>query len=76
MDLQMPEMDGYQTTQYIRSEMKSTKSTIPIIALTANISEIDMDKCKTIGMDDYISKPFNEVDLLNKISGLVKKFKK
>ena len=70
MDLQMPEMNGYEATEYIR---KTLKSQIPIIALTADVTTADVSKCKEFGMDDYISKPISEKLLYNKIVGLVKK---
>ena len=57
MDLQMPEMNGFEATEYIRTEMNSK---IPIIALTANVTTIDLEKCKAFGMNDYISKPVDE----------------
>jgi len=71
MDLQMPEMNGWEATQYIRSNMKPPKATIPIIALTADVTKNNADKCKEAGMDDYVSKPINETDLLDKIIRLV-----
>ena len=71
MDLQMPEMNGWEATQYIRSNMKPPKSTIPIIALTADVTKNNAEKCKEAGMDDYISKPINETDLIDKIIRLV-----
>ena len=70
MDLQMPEMSGYEATEYIR---KTLKSQIPIIALTADVTTADVSKCKEFGMDDYISKPINENLLYGKIVELVKK---
>jgi PAS domain S-box-containing protein len=69
MDLQMPEMNGFDTTEYIRKEMKSQ---IPIIALTADVTTADIKKCKSIGMNDYISKPIDEGLLYNKIIDLLK----
>ncbi len=69
MDLQMPEMNGFEATEYIRKTMKSK---IPIIALTADVTTADVSKCKEFGMDDYISKPINEKSLYNKIVGLIK----
>lgn len=67
MDLQMPEMDGYQATQYIRNELKSK---VPIIAMTAHSLVGERDKCITIGMDDYLPKPFVPADLFTKITSL------
>ena len=76
MDLQMPEMNGWEATEYIRSKMKAPKSTIPIIALTADVTKKNADKCTEVGMDAYVSKPINEKELLNKIVSLVKERKK
>ena len=70
MDLQMPEMNGFEATAYIRNKMKST---IPIIALTADVTTVDLAKCKAVGMNDYIAKPVDEKILYSKIIGLVKK---
>ncbi len=64
MDLHMPEMNGFETTIYLREEMKSN---IPIIALTADVTKVDINKCLTVGMNDYISKPIDEVLLHKKI---------
>jgi len=69
MDLQMPEMNGFEATQYIRTNMSST---IPIIALTADVTTVDLEKCKALGMNDYIAKPVDEQLLYSKIIGLVK----
>jgi PAS domain S-box-containing protein len=69
MDLQMPEMNGFEATEYIRNQLKST---IPIIALTADVTTADVNKCKAVGMDDYISKPVNEKLLYNKIISVLK----
>ncbi len=70
MDLQMPEMNGFEATEYIRNKMNST---IPIIALTADVTTVDLAKCKAVGMNDYIAKPVDERLLYSKIVGLVKK---
>ncbi len=64
MDIQMPVMDGYKTAKAIREELKIKT---PIIATTAHALSGEKEKCIQAGMDDYLSKPFKESDLLNKI---------
>jgi len=69
MDCQMPEMDGYQTTEYIRKKSGNLIDTnIPIIAMTANTMKGDKEKCLNSGMNDYISKPINPKVLQEKIT--------
>lgn len=70
MDLQMPEMNGFEATDYIRNTMHSN---IPIIALTADVTTVDLEKCRAVGMNDYIAKPVDERLLYSKIIALVKK---
>ncbi len=70
MDLQMPEMNGFEATDYIRNIMKLD---VPIIALTADVTTVDLAKCKAVGMNDYIAKPVDEDVLYSKIVGFVKK---
>ena len=70
MDLQMPEMNGFEATEYIRNKMNSK---IPIIALTADVTTVDLAKCKAVGMNDYIAKPVDERLLYSKIVDLLKK---
>ncbi len=67
MDIQMPEMDGMEATEKIReieNQQKVTKK-IPIIAMTANTMEGDREKYLQIGMDDYVSKPFKQEELVD-----------
>jgi PAS domain S-box-containing protein len=71
MDLQMPVMNGFETTEYIR---KTLNSKIPIIALTADVTTVDLAKCKSVGMNDYIAKPVDERLLYSKIVSIVKKY--
>ena len=70
MDLQMPIMNGFEATEYIRNTMKSD---IPIVALTADVTTVDLAKCRAVGMNDYIAKPVDEQILYTKIISLVKK---
>jgi len=66
MDLQMPEMDGYEATRNIRM-LEGIKNDIPIIAMTAHTIKGEMERCIEIGMNDYIPKPFNVNELFVKI---------
>ncbi len=68
MDVQMPEMDGIEATQHIRRLTDPVKSSIPIIALTANVLSEDIKKYRAAGMNDYLAKPFDESGLLLVIS--------
>ncbi len=68
MDVQMPVMDGYQATRYIREKLDEPKSRIPIIALTASVIRSDLDKCRAAGMDDFVPKPFTVIQLLTAIA--------
>lgn len=73
MDIQMPVMDGYEATRQIRKTLPAPKSSIPIIAMTAHALVGESDKCVALGMDDYISKPFNQQDLYDKIVAVLHK---
>ncbi|MGC1243856.1 MAG: ATP-binding protein [Chryseosolibacter sp.] len=70
MDLQMPLMNGFEATEHIRNKMKSR---IPIIALTADVTTVDLAKCRDVGMNDYLAKPVDERLLYTKIVGFLKK---
>jgi signal transduction histidine kinase/CheY-like chemotaxis protein len=72
MDLQMPEMDGYQTTRIIRSQENPKYANIPIIAMTASPESEIQEQVFEAGMNDFITKPFDPDDLFNKILKHVK----
>jgi two-component system sensor histidine kinase/response regulator len=71
MDVQMPEMDGFQTTGIIRDKEKLTGEHVPIIAMTAYAIEGDREKCLEAGMDSYISKPFKSKEVLKAIDMVI-----
>ncbi|MDX5346708.1 MAG: response regulator [Hymenobacteraceae bacterium] len=72
MDMQMPEMDGYEAIQQLR-QMQNKLATIPVIALTAHATKGEIDKCLNAGANAFLSKPFDPDDLLLEISGLFQK---
>ena len=65
MDLQMPEMDGYETTKCIRALDAPRSKDIPIIAMTANVFRDDVEKCLAVGMNGHIGKPINIEEVLD-----------
>jgi len=65
MDIQMPEMDGIEATKFIRNKLNIKT---PIIALTANAFKTEIEKCRKAGMDDYVTKPFDETNLVETIA--------
>ncbi|WP_456377810.1 PAS domain S-box protein [Thiolapillus sp.] len=69
MDIQMPIMDGYEATWIIRNQLKLKK--LPVIALTASTSTIVREKCMRAGMDDYVSKPIDIHELMEKIDKVI-----
>lgn len=64
MDVQMPVKNGYETTKVIRDQLKPST---PIVALTANFMAAERQKCKEVGMDDYLAKPFQKNQLFEKV---------
>ncbi|TAH41798.1 MAG: response regulator [Bacteroidetes bacterium] len=73
MDIQMPQMDGFEATERIRTDFKSPKNQVPIMAMTANVTQEEVEKCFNCGMTAHISKPFDPQELLNKLGQLVLK---
>lgn len=72
MDVQMPGMDGYQTTRAIRN-LDSVVRSIPVLAMTANAMSGDREQCLACGMDEYVSKPVHAAEMLSKIGTLLSK---
>ncbi|MEY2575471.1 MAG: two-component system, sensor histidine kinase and response regulator, partial [Verrucomicrobiota bacterium] len=69
MDVQMPEMDGFEATRRIRELEEATGGHIKIAAMTAHAMAGDRERCLAAGMDDYVSKPLRKEDLLRTVSG-------
>jgi CheY-like chemotaxis protein len=67
MDIQMPVMSGLVAAEKIRALESTTNTHVPIIAITANAMIGDKEKCLSVGIDDYISKPFQPAALIDKI---------
>ena len=76
MDVQMPKLDGLQTTVCIREKEKATGAHLPIIAMTAHAMKGDRESCLSAGMDGYLGKPLKPNEILETIDGLMTKLKK
>jgi len=70
MDVQMPEMDGFQATKAIRQKERATGGHMPIVAMTAGAFKEDRERCLSSGMDAYLSKPIRAASLYEVIEGL------
>ncbi len=75
MDVQMPDMDGFEATVAIRQKEKSTGLHIPIIAMTAHALKGDQDRCLAAGMDGYVSKPIRTSEMFALIEKLTAEHK-
>lgn len=72
MDIQMPEMDGYEITKEIRLRLNKEMRNVPVIAITADASEKEKAKAKEVGMDDYVVKPYTPEELFSVLLKYVK----
>jgi PAS domain S-box-containing protein len=75
MDIQMPEMDGFEATAAIREAEKSTGRHVPIIAMTAHALKGDQERCLTAGMDAYVSKPIRTSELFETIARTLERYR-
>jgi len=71
MDIRMPELDGYRATKAIRASASASKD-VPIVAVTAQAMEGDLEKCIWAGMNDYLAKPYTREDLESVVSRWLK----
>ena len=71
MDMMMPVMNGYDATRAMRQHPKH--KTLPVIALTANAMKGEDEKCRAVGCDDYIPKPYSKDQILTAVSKLIGK---
>jgi CheY-like chemotaxis protein len=67
MDVQMPEVDGYEATRRIRALDIDEAKKIPIIAMTANVFREDIENCLAAGMNDHVGKPLDMEEVLKKL---------
>ncbi len=72
MDIQMPQMDGFEATRRIRELDYPEAKNIPVIAMTANVFREDIERCLAAGMDEHIGKPIDFDEMVNKLSKCLK----
>ena len=72
MDVQMPKMDGFETTQTIRTGEVATGHHVPIVALTGQAMQGDRERCLSAGMDAYLAKPFRAEELYRIVARLTR----
>jgi PAS domain S-box-containing protein len=73
MDVQMPDMDGFETTKAIRAQERISKKHLPIVAMTAHAMSGDRERCLAAGMDSYVTKPVDATKLFTAISDPLRK---
>jgi CheY-like chemotaxis protein len=72
MDVQMPELDGFEATAAIREREKTTGGHLPIVAMTAHAMQSDHQRCLAAGMDGYVSKPININQLVSVVESVLR----
>jgi CheY-like chemotaxis protein len=70
MDVQMPEMDGFEATEAIRAKETATGTHLPIVAMTAHAMKGDRERCLEAGMDGYVAKPLNANELFRVVESI------
>jgi CheY-like chemotaxis protein len=73
MDVQMPDMDGFEVTRVIRQQERTSAAHLPIVAMTAHAMQGDRERCLAAGMDAYVAKPINIKDLLAALESACRK---
>jgi signal transduction histidine kinase/CheY-like chemotaxis protein len=73
MDIQMPEMDGYEAARHIRASGAPRADSIPIVAMTANVFREDIERCLESGMNDHVGKPLDFDEVLEKLRFYLRK---
>jgi CheY-like chemotaxis protein len=71
MDVQMPEIDGFEATAMIRKLEEGTGTHLPVVAMTAHAMQGDKERCLAAGMDGYVSKPLNIKELLTVVQAVL-----
>jgi len=71
LDINLPDMDGYEVARRLRASTKTELTHVPIVAITANAMKGDEKKVREAGCNDYMSKPINIMDLLDKVNTLI-----
>ena len=73
LDVMLPQMDGIETTAFIRSELDGAMRDVPVLGLTANVNPQDLERFKAAGLNDVLLKPFDPVQLCTQIEALILK---